>query len=236
MTFTRKTGHTRPVENEATVDVDVTRPKRNVKKTITVADIPSVSQRAGKKTVHEVDDEEVVDKERSNERPWLIKRYYKVDIISNVQWAYMKSVDISAAFAGISEFQLWRIGLKGVITRQFHSVKSGCYLLMVDRNAIVQPQYKPSLEEDLNDDTQVIFHEDVGSRKRRAHLKRPDVLEPEMQQRLLAALQTEDQMDVRLSEKKAELAELKRLVAEERCLLDETTHRRKEEERQLEKL
>ncbi|KAL3696917.1 hypothetical protein R1sor_010993 [Riccia sorocarpa] len=58
----------------------------------------------------------VVEKERSSEGPWLIKRYFKVDIINNVQWAYMKSNDISAAFAGISEFQIRRLGLRGVIT------------------------------------------------------------------------------------------------------------------------
>ncbi|KAL3681881.1 hypothetical protein R1sor_024837 [Riccia sorocarpa] len=65
-------------------------------------------------------------------------------------------------------------------------------------------------------------------------LRRADVLEREMQQRLLHALQMEDQMDVRLNEKKAELAELERLVAEERRLFEETAHRRKEEERRLE--
>ncbi|KAL3682757.1 hypothetical protein R1sor_000779 [Riccia sorocarpa] len=157
MTFMRKTGR-------ATIDVEVTRPKRNMKKTVVVADIPSSSQRARKKRVQEgsagsppkrkkhavqppskpavpkartkvlaqkkakkeraesvdaIDDQEVVDKERSSEGPWLIKRYYKVDIISNVQWIYMKPVDISAAFAGISEFQVRRLGLRGVITRQY---------------------------------------------------------------------------------------------------------------------
>ncbi|KAL3685892.1 hypothetical protein R1sor_003914 [Riccia sorocarpa] len=166
MTFTRKTGRTRLVENEAIVDAEVTRRKRNVKKTVTIADISSTSQRAGKRRVQEgssgnpakrkkivvqppsepavpkarakvlpqkkakkeraesveaLDDEEVVDKERSNEGPWLIKRYYKVDIISNVPWAYMKPVDISAAFVGISEFQLRRLGLRGVITCQYVS-------------------------------------------------------------------------------------------------------------------
>ncbi|KAL3696319.1 hypothetical protein R1sor_010395 [Riccia sorocarpa] len=43
-------------------------------------------------------------------------------------------------------------------------------------------------------------------------------------------------MDVRLKERKAELAELERFVAEERHLLEETAHRRKEEERRLETL
>ncbi|KAL3685893.1 hypothetical protein R1sor_003915 [Riccia sorocarpa] len=57
-----------------------------------------------------------------------------------------------------------------------------------------------------------------------------------MQQRLLAALQTEDEMDVRLNEKKAELVELERLVVEERRLLEETERRRKEEEHRLEEL
>ncbi|KAL3682958.1 hypothetical protein R1sor_000980 [Riccia sorocarpa] len=57
-----------------------------------------------------------------------------------------------------------------------------------------------------------------------------------MQQRILHGLQIENQMDVRISEKKAELAELERLVAKERRLLEETTHRRKEEERRLETL
>ncbi|KAL3689509.1 hypothetical protein R1sor_015818 [Riccia sorocarpa] len=57
-----------------------------------------------------------------------------------------------------------------------------------------------------------------------------------MQQRLLHALQTDNQMDVRLKERKAELAELESLVAEQRRLLEETTHRRKEEERRLEEL
>ncbi|KAL3689117.1 hypothetical protein R1sor_015426 [Riccia sorocarpa] len=70
-------------------------------------------------SVEAIDDEEVVDKESSNEGPWLIKRYYKVDIINNFQWAYMEPVDISAAFVGISEFQLRRVGLRGVITRQY---------------------------------------------------------------------------------------------------------------------
>ncbi|KAL3694211.1 hypothetical protein R1sor_007862 [Riccia sorocarpa] len=69
-----------------------------------------------------------------------------------------------------------------------------------------------------------------------APLKRADVLEPEMQQRLLHGLQSENQMDVRVSAKKAELAELERLVAEERRLLEETAHRRKEEQRRLEEL
>ncbi|KAL3692822.1 hypothetical protein R1sor_006473 [Riccia sorocarpa] len=354
-----------------------------------------------------VDEEVVVDKERSNEDPWLIKRYYKMNIINNVQWAYMKPVDISASFAVISEFQLRRLGLRGVITRQYvppniplckewllsfdggpkhdcsttvqgqriilteelirdaffiheklnppasqqpfpkhvmrialedwfsrydekgkrylvedcvhevwrpvfqclqtfllakrrprsiagpiiHFVKSalepvfleggspddldgevdvsmGPHPKLLDLAAyqfkcirdemcqvkkhIQQPNnsrlretfvgqvlthllihlgiYKPSPEEDANDDTQVIFHEDVGSSKRRIPLKRTDVVEPEMQQRLLAALQADDEMDVRLSQMKAELAELERLVAEERRLLEETTHQRKEEE------
>ncbi|KAL3695764.1 hypothetical protein R1sor_009840 [Riccia sorocarpa] len=57
-----------------------------------------------------------------------------------------------------------------------------------------------------------------------------------MKQRLLAALQTEGQMDVKINAMKAELAELERLVAEERRLLEETAHRRKEEERRLETL
>ncbi|KAL3698354.1 hypothetical protein R1sor_012430 [Riccia sorocarpa] len=47
-----------------------------------------------------------------------------------------------------------------------------------------------------------------------------------MQQRLLHALQTDNQMDVRLKERKAELAELELLVAEQRRLLEETAHRR----------
>ncbi|KAL3677893.1 hypothetical protein R1sor_020849 [Riccia sorocarpa] len=62
---------------------------------------------------------EGVEKERSSEGPWLIKRYYKVDVISKVQWAYMKPEDISAAFARISEFNQRRLGLRGVITRQY---------------------------------------------------------------------------------------------------------------------
>ncbi|KAL3680148.1 hypothetical protein R1sor_023104 [Riccia sorocarpa] len=67
-------------------------------------------------------------------------------------------------------------------------------------------------------------------------LRRPDVVEPEMQQRLLHALQTEGQMDVKINAMKAELAELERLVAEERRVLEETAHRHKEEERRLETL
>ncbi|KAL3683984.1 hypothetical protein R1sor_002006 [Riccia sorocarpa] len=70
----------------------------------------------------------------------------------------------------------------------------------------------------------------------RALLRRPDVLEPKMQQRLLHALQTKGQMDIKINAMKAELAELERLVAEERRLLEETAHRRKEEERRLETL
>ncbi|KAL3681879.1 hypothetical protein R1sor_024835 [Riccia sorocarpa] len=124
MTFTRKTGRVRHVENEATVEVEVTRPKRHVKKPVAAADLPSTSQRIGKKRVHEgfagIDDAKVVvKKERSCEDPWLIKRYFKVDVISNVQWAYIKPDDISTAFAGISEFQIRRLGLRGVITRQY---------------------------------------------------------------------------------------------------------------------
>ncbi|KAL3677407.1 hypothetical protein R1sor_027355 [Riccia sorocarpa] len=163
MTFTRKTGPKRPVENEATVEVEVTRPKRHVKKPVAAADLPETSQRLGKKRVHEgsarsppkrrkpavqhppkpaapkartkvkaprrVKREraesveavtvEAVEKERSSEGPWLIKRYYKVDVVSNVQWAYMKPEDISGAFAGISEFHQRRLGLRGVITRQY---------------------------------------------------------------------------------------------------------------------
>ncbi|KAL3678573.1 hypothetical protein R1sor_021529 [Riccia sorocarpa] len=165
MTFTRKTGRARPVENEATVDVEVTRPKRNMKKPVAAADLSSTSQRVGKKRVHEgsagsppkrkksavqplpklaipkarskvkapkrvrkeraesveavADEGVVVEKERSSKGPWLIKRYYKVDVISNVQWAYMKPEDISGAFAGISEFHQRRLGLRGVITRQY---------------------------------------------------------------------------------------------------------------------
>ncbi|KAL3683985.1 hypothetical protein R1sor_002007 [Riccia sorocarpa] len=163
MTCTRKTGRARPVENEAIVDVEVTRPKRHVKKPVAAADLPSTSQRPGKKRVQEgyagsppkrrkpavqpppkpaaskarpkvkapkrVKREraesveavavEAVEKERSSEGPWLIKRYYKVDVVSKVQWAYMKPEDICGAFAGISEFQQRRLGLRGVITRQY---------------------------------------------------------------------------------------------------------------------
>ncbi|KAL3680147.1 hypothetical protein R1sor_023103 [Riccia sorocarpa] len=162
MTFTRKTGPKRPVENEATVEVEVTRPKRHVKKPIAPADLPETSQRRGKKRVHEVSPGsppkrrkpavqpppkpapskarpkvkapkrlkreraesvdavvvEAVEKERSSEGPWLIKRYYKVDVVSQVQWAYTKPEDILGAFAGISEFHKRRLGLRGVITRQ----------------------------------------------------------------------------------------------------------------------
>ncbi|KAL3690053.1 hypothetical protein R1sor_016362 [Riccia sorocarpa] len=67
-------------------------------------------------------------------------------------------------------------------------------------------------------------------------LRRPDGLEPEMQQKLLHAIQTEDRMDVRLNAKKAELAELERLVALEERLLEETARGRKEEEHRLETL
>ncbi|KAL3697251.1 hypothetical protein R1sor_011327 [Riccia sorocarpa] len=287
MTFTRKTGRARPVENEATVDVEVTQPKRNLKKTVAVADLPSSSQRAGKKRIHEgsagsplkrkkpdvqpppkpavpkartkvlaprrakkemtdsveaiVDEGVVVEKERSSEGPWLIKRYFKVDVISNVQWAYMKPDDISAAFAGISEFQIRRLGLRGVITVSMslrmprsisgpiiHFVKSALHPVIPEDDSdgeddksmgphpklldlvayqfkcvrdkmcqvkkhLEQPNnsrlretfvdqvlthllihldiYKPSPEEDLNDDTQVILHEDVGSSKRRGAAK-----------------------------------------------------------------
>ncbi|KAL3675473.1 hypothetical protein R1sor_025421 [Riccia sorocarpa] len=62
---------------------------------------------------------EAVEKERSSEDPWLMKRYYKVDVVSKVQWAYMKPEDILGAFAGISEFHQRRLGLRGVITRQY---------------------------------------------------------------------------------------------------------------------
>ncbi|KAL3676024.1 hypothetical protein R1sor_025972 [Riccia sorocarpa] len=163
MTFTRKTGPKRPVENEATVEVEMTRPKRNVKKPIAAADLPETSQRRGKKRVQEGSGRsppkrrkpavqpppkpavpkarskvkaprrlkreraesveavavEAVEKERSSEGPWLIKKYYKVDVISKVQWAYMKPEDIFGAFAGISEFNQRRLGLRGVITRQY---------------------------------------------------------------------------------------------------------------------
>ncbi|KAL3696141.1 hypothetical protein R1sor_010217 [Riccia sorocarpa] len=157
MTFTRKTGPKRPVE------VEVTRPKRHVKKPVVAADLPETSQRPGKKRVQEGSAGsppkrrkpavqpppkpaapkartkvkaprrlkreraesveavavEAVEKERSSEGPWLIKRYYKVDVISNVQWAYMKPEDIFGAFAGISEFHQRRLGLRGVITRHY---------------------------------------------------------------------------------------------------------------------
>ncbi|KAL3696320.1 hypothetical protein R1sor_010396 [Riccia sorocarpa] len=163
MTFTRKIGPKRPVENEATVEVEVTRPKRNVKKPIAAVDLPETSQRRGKKRVHEVSPGsppkrrkpavqpppkpapskarpkvkapkrvkreraesveavavEAVEKERSSEGPWLIGRYYKVDVVSKVQWAYMKPEDICDAFAEIFEFHQTRFGLKGVITRQY---------------------------------------------------------------------------------------------------------------------
>ncbi|KAL3684084.1 hypothetical protein R1sor_002106 [Riccia sorocarpa] len=454
MTFTRKTGPKRPVENEPTVEVEVTRPKRNVKKTVVAADLPETSQRPRKKRVQEgsavsppkrrkpavqpppkpaapkarskvkapkrpkrerADSVEAVaveavEKERSSEGPWLIKRYYKVDVVSNDQWAYMKPEDICGAFAGISEFYQRRLGLRGVITREYvppnvplckewllsfdggpqrdcsatvqgqrivlteemfrdaffipeelnpgasshpfpkHVMRSALedwfsrydekakrYLaedccvrdeMMQVKKHLEQPNnsrlretfgqvlthllihlgiYKPSPKEDLDDDTQVILHEEVGSSKRRGPhggwrpragsrvglrpcawavtlrsqaqgraaphravmvlrgpalgcaglrprrraatlreallgaaslppLRRPDVLEPEMQQRLLHALQTEGQMDVKINAMKAELAELERLVAEERRLLEETAHRRKEEERRLETL
>ncbi|KAL3684811.1 hypothetical protein R1sor_002833 [Riccia sorocarpa] len=127
MTFTRKTGRGRPVENETTVDVEeVHRNARSLlSNLVPKARTKVLAQKKSKKerteSVEAVDDEEVVDKKRSSEGPWLIKRYYKVDIISNVQWAYMKPVDISVAFAGISEFQLRRLGLRGVITRQYVS-------------------------------------------------------------------------------------------------------------------
>ncbi|KAL3689510.1 hypothetical protein R1sor_015819 [Riccia sorocarpa] len=133
MTFTRKTGPKRHVENEATVEVEVIRPKRHVKKPIAPADLPETSQRRGKKRVQEAPKRvkreraesveavavEAVEKERSSEGPWLIKRYYKVDVVSKVQWAYMKPEDILGAFAGISEFHKRRLGLRGVITRQY---------------------------------------------------------------------------------------------------------------------
>ncbi|KAL3698337.1 hypothetical protein R1sor_012413 [Riccia sorocarpa] len=62
---------------------------------------------------------EAVEKEMFSEGPWLIKRYYKVDVVSKVQWAYMKPEDICGAFARISEFHQRRLGLRGVITRQY---------------------------------------------------------------------------------------------------------------------
>ncbi|KAL3694281.1 hypothetical protein R1sor_007932 [Riccia sorocarpa] len=511
MTFTRKTGPKRPVENEATVEVEVTRPKRHVKKPIAPADLPETSQRRGKKRVHEVSPGsppkrrkpavqpppkpapskarpkvkapkrlkreraesvdavavKAVEKERSSEGPWLIKRYYKVDVVSKVQWAYMKPEDILGAFAGISEFHQRRLGLRGV-TRQYvppnvplckewllsfdggrkgdcsatvqgqrivleeemfrdaffveeelnppasqepfpkhvmrsgledwfshydekakrylaedcvheewrpvfqciqsfllakrrprsiagpiiHFVKSAlepvipedeedgdedtsmgphpklldlaAYQFKCVRDEMCQVKkhlevlnntrlretfvgqvlthllihlgiYKPSPEEDLNDDKQVVLHEDVGSSKRRgiaalrragralaalrrgrwpsagscgpaqgrnfcaalrragralrglapgplaerraaSPLRRPDGLEPEMQQKLLHAIQTEDRMDERLNAKKAKLAELERLVALEERLLEVTARQRKEEEHRLETL
>ncbi|KAL3689230.1 hypothetical protein R1sor_015539 [Riccia sorocarpa] len=67
-------------------------------------------------------------------------------------------------------------------------------------------------------------------------LRRPDSLEPEMQQKLLHAIQTEDRMDERLNAKKAKLAELERFVALEERLLEVTARRRKEEEHRLETL
>ncbi|KAL3702211.1 hypothetical protein R1sor_020233 [Riccia sorocarpa] len=386
-------------------------PKPAVPKARSKVKAPKRVKRERAESVEAVNEVEVVEKKKSSEGPWLIKRYFKVDVISNVQWAYMKSVDISAAFVGISEFEQRRLGLRGVITCQYVPPnvplckewllsfdgapkrdcsatvqgqriifteelfreaffiqeelnppdlnnrflnmscglvwRTGSRVTMRRRSDIWRrtaymkfgdPSFNPSPEEDLNDDTQVILHEDVGSSKRRvaapnraadvtrrcasrahargpergrkspsrhfawaaspggraqglaaprraaialcgparglngfaalrraastsvnassdiflrgqnltqinflffvvlAPLRRPDVLEPEMQQRLLHSLQTEDQMDVRLNAMKAELVELERLVAEERCLLEETAHRRKEEERRLEEL
>ncbi|KAL3696053.1 hypothetical protein R1sor_010129 [Riccia sorocarpa] len=453
MTFTRKTGRARPVENEANVDVEVTRPKRHVKKPVAAADLPSTSQRPGKKRVQEGSAGSPPKRKKPAvqppPKPGASKARPKVDVVSNVQWAYMKPEDICGVFAGISEFHQRRLGLRGVITRQYvppnvplckewllsfdggpqrdcsatvqgqrivlteemfqdaffipeelnppasshpfpkhvmrsavedwfsrydekvkrylaedcvheewqpvfqclqtfllakrrprsisgpiiHFVKSALEPVIdeedgeEDTSMIAHPKlldlagyqfkcvrdemmqvkkhleqsnnsrlretfvgqvlthllihlgiYKPSPEEDLNDDTQFILHEDVGSSKRRgpraglrpragpriglrscawaASLRgraqglaappraahgphgpaRGQVLEPEMQQRLLHALQTDNQMDVRLKERKAELVELERLVAEQRCLLEEIAHRRKEEERRLEEL
>ncbi|KAL3698121.1 hypothetical protein R1sor_012197 [Riccia sorocarpa] len=207
-------------------------------------------------SVEAINEVAVVEKERSSEALWLIKRYFKVPLCKEWLLSFdgAPKRDCSATVQGqriilteelfrevffIQEElnpsasqqpfpkHVMRIGLEDWFSR--YDEKAKRYLA---EDCI----HEPSPKEDLNDDMQVILHEDVGSSKRRAPLRRTDVLEPEMQQRLLHALQTEDQMDVRLNAMKAELVELERLVAEEMRLLEETAHRRKEEERRLEEL
>ncbi|KAL3698584.1 hypothetical protein R1sor_012660 [Riccia sorocarpa] len=95
-------------------------PKPAAPETRTKVKAPRRVKKERTESMEVVDDAEVVvEKERSSEGPWLIKRYFKEDVISKVQWAYMKPEDISGAFAWISEFHQRRLGLRGVITRQY---------------------------------------------------------------------------------------------------------------------